>query len=278
MNNDPNNMNNGPVESLEPVETLETPVVPEQPVTPQPVPVPEPVVLEQLQEPQRGTNPHQHVDMNSLTPRTVFETSVKNPEPKKEEAPKVEDKANAPKEKSTIGPLILFLLVLAAGGYFLYTQFSPKPDESIYEQPQEQKEEVKEEKEEKEETKKEETPKEETKEESGNKEATTDNSNNNPQPAGEPSQPAEETPAASGDIEMISGMIIYLYEGGGIGVDEFYAEYISHTDTDIKVKITIKETNSKEYTIKYGEKTSIDGLKNQIVITKASENFPIEFK
>ena len=253
MNNDPNSINNTPIESLEP-EILEPTTEPVQPVPVAPEQLTQPVPPVQPMEKQMGTNPHQHVDMNSLTPRTVFDTEVKEPEPKKQEAPKKDDKPDAPKEKSAAFPLILFILVVAAGGYFLYTQFGSKPAENIYEQPQE--EVKKEENEEKEET----TEKEETKEETAQQDNNTENNQQ------------------SKDIEIVPGTILYLYENNSIGLDKFTAEYISNTDTDIKVRIILNETNSKEYTIKYGEKTSITGLKNQIVITKGSDNFSIEFK
>ena len=99
MNNDPNSINNTPIESLEP-EILEPTTEPVQPVPVAPEQLTQPVPPVQPMEKQMGTNPHQHVDMNSLTPRTVFDTEVKEPEPKKQEAPKKDDKQDAPKEKS----------------------------------------------------------------------------------------------------------------------------------------------------------------------------------
>ena len=74
---------------------------------------------------------------------------------------------------------------------------------------------------------------------------------------------------------MLSGSVLYLYEDGGIGLNEIYVEYISHTDTNITVNISLNDGTPKSYTLKYGEKTSIDGLKNKITITKEEEYFPI---
>ena len=270
MNNDPNNMNNGPIESLEPL-------VPEQPAPPQPAPAPAPVVPEQEPQRQMGTNPHQHVDLNSLTPRTVFDTSV---ESKKEEAPKVSEKATAPKEKSTAVPLILFLLVIAAGGYFLYTQFSPKPSDSVYELPQEEKEEKKEEKEKTEET---EEGKEKTEEE---KPAETPASESTPaaeQPAATtspeetPAAVENDTPTSGGEKEFISGEILYLYFNGAIGSNGVMFRYKSHTSSQIVVEVEI-DGNKKEYTITPGKQTKIDNIKNPIVMTIEDEYIAINFK
>ena len=293
-----------PTEIMEPVVTPDPiPVAPEpvsvapapvkelaQPVE-APLPEPQPVTAEPPIE-QETPAPSTHVDLNNLTPRTeLFGTSAEGKsaaleQAKEKEKEKQKEKEKAqPKEKdgqkSVAFPLIMILLIIGGAGYFIFNNFNTPQDSYPAETPENNKnnyvnygDDTEEDKEDKEETK-ETTEKETTKEETTKTEEQTPTETPVEKPADTQTPEAKPT---SNAVEMISGAVLYLYKDGSTGMNGVNFEYLSNTDSVIEVNVSINEGTAKKYVIPFGKKTDIENLKNQITITKESDDqFAIEF-
>ena len=292
MDNNQNNINEEPV--------VEQPVMEPTPVEPvvEPTPI-EPVPTEPVVEPTPVEPVMEQPVMESTPVEPVPETPVE-PSPEVPPMQPVQPVAPAPeKKKSHVGLiiglvvgipvllLVLFMIAMLVFGSLFVKKVGEELENGEHQitliddgngnhveivednnsgEKEEDKEEEKEEP--KQEEKKEEEKKEEKKEET--KPSTTTPSAQQPASNPTPQQPSateEPTTASPGEIEEIPGTVLYLYEDSTMGMDGASFEYVSHTDSEIVVNVSINEGTPKKYTFKYGQEYKVDGVKNKIAIT-----------
>ena len=227
------------------------------------------------------------------TPQTTPETQ---PAVREEPAPQVSTEPAAPvetatpaevpkKEKSVLFPLIMVILILCLGGYFAFnfymnnmkgnsnnTGSSSTEDSTVVENTKTKEKETGKDKEET-------TEKEETKEETPKSEASTAPENNGTTNTENTTQPENNT---STEVDLIAGTILYLYsgEGNGIGADDVFFRYVSHTGSQLVVDISFNDGPAQRTTFTFGQQKKVDGIKNPIVIEQdpSEEYFLINFK
>lgn len=246
----------------------------EGPVTsPQTTPAPETQpVMSETPAPQMNTVPVTPVE-NNTTPAVAPMTVPTSTPPQKE-------------QKSVAFPLIMILLILCLGGYLAYTYLLPTlsggnnntstgDNTNVVEETKDKAKEK-----DKEKDKEEGTEKEDTKEETPKSEASTAPESNGT--ASTDNTQPENNAGSSAEVDFISGTILYLYsgEGNGIGMDEVFFRYVSHTSNQIVVDVTFNDGPAQRYTFTLGQEKKISGVKNPIIIEQdpSEEYFSINFK
>ena len=202
----------------------------------------------------------------------------------------VEQPLTQEQKKSAILPIIIIVVVLCLAAFLIFTfvtvgkKNEPKKENEITEKEETKvkgkvKEEEKEDKEEKEkETTKEET-KEETKETPKPQESTAPSNNEDHISGTEEITFGGGTDPATGEIDMGSGAVFYIYEGSSIGVDDTDFKYVSHTSSQLVVDVTVKG-NTQTVTFPLGQPVKVNGIKNQIIAEYSAEDdgFKLNFQ
>ena len=202
----------------------------------------------------------------------------------------VEQPLTQEQKKSAILPIIIIVVVLCLAAFLIFTfvtvgkKNEPKKENEITEKEETKvkgkvKEEEKEDKEEKEkETTKEET-KEETKETPKPQESTAPSNNEDHISGTEEITFGIGTDPTTGEIDMGSGAVFYIYEGSSIGVDDTDFKYVSHTSSQLVVDVTVKG-NTQTVTFPLGQPVKVNGIKNQIIAEYSAEDdgFKLNFQ
>lgn len=199
----------------------------------------------------------------------------------------VEQPLTQEQKKSAILPIIIIVVVLCLAAFLVFTFVTVgKKNETKKENEITEKEETKEKGKVKEEEKeKKETTKEETKETPKPQESSK------PQESPKPSTDeghisgTEEinfgggTDPTTGEIDMGSGAVFYIYEGSSIGVDDTDFKYVSHTSSQLVVDVTVKG-NTQTVTFPLGQPVKVNGIKNQIIAEYSAEDdgFKLNFQ
>ena len=201
----------------------------------------------------------------------------------------VEQPLTQEQKKSAILPIIIIVVVLCLAAFLIFTfvtagkKNEPKKENEITEKEETKvkgkvKEEEKEKKEDKEE-KEEETKKEETKETPKPQESTAPSNNEDHISGTEEITFGGGTDPATGEIDMGSGAVFYIYEGSSIGVDDTDFKYVSHTSSQLVVDVTVKG-NTQTVTFPLGQPVKVNGIKNQIIAEYSAEDdgFKLNFQ
>ncbi len=205
----------------------------------------------------------------------------------------VEQPLTQEQKKSAILPIIIIVVVLCLAAFLIFTfvtggkKNEPKKDNEITEKEETKvkgkvKEEEKEKKEDKEEKEKE-TTKEETKEETKEtpkpQESTAPSNNEDHISGTEEINFGLGTDPTTGEIDMGSGAVFYIYEGSSIGVDDTDFKYVSHTSSQLVVDVTVNG-NTQTVTFPFGQPVKVNGIKNQIIAEYSAEDdgFKLNFQ
>ena len=201
----------------------------------------------------------------------------------------VEQPLTQEQKKSAILPIIIIVVVLCLAAFLIFTfvtvgkKNEPKKENEITEKEETKvkgkvKEEEKEKKEDKEE-KEEETKKEETKETPKPQESTAPSNNEDHISGTEEINFGLGTDPTTGEIDMGSGAVFYIYEGSSIGVDDTDFKYVSHTSSQLVVDVTVKG-NTQTVTFPLGQPVKVNGIKNQIIAEYSAEDdgFKLNFQ
>ena len=279
MNNDPSNDVMNRMFERAGLST-EPPVTPTTGAQTEPTPTPE-AEGETVPTPETETEvmPTNPLQMSEAPVAPVENNTVPVAAPPENNAP-VEEK----KKKGSLLPLIIILIVLCIGGYFGYNYYvtnikgnNTKDATAVIEDTEIEDEETDEE--EVEDTEEKDATKEEKEDATTNDSGSTNNESTQPTNNNNNNSNSNSSAAPSG-IEFTPGTVLYLYIDGGIGMDDVYFDYISHTDTQLVASVSINEGKATTYTFVLGQATKVNGIKNQVVAEYDSteECFLMKFK
>lgn len=257
---------------------------------------------EKMNQDPKGEIHHLNIGpMDADTPRVTFQTTANQPDPGIDKPVPVSHPETTPEtipemvpettptqtkppkgngNKNVLIPLIMILLILGLGGYFVYSNkdnwFGTNThtemiveDEETTRTKGKEKEEI-------------ETTKEETKEEAQEtpkpQESTAPSNNEESFSGTEEITFGGGTDPTTGEIDY-AGAVFYIYEGSSVGIDDIEFKYVSHSSSQVVVDVIVKG-NTQTVTFPFGQQVKVNGIKNPIVAEYSEEDdgFKLNFQ